>query len=72
MSVSWKDFLSFRYKSKQEERYFHDNDTQAFFNGILATAQERIQIIPKGQKFWRAQLGCGDWSACDADGTNIA
>ena len=72
MSVSWKDFLSFRCKSKQEERYFHDNDTQAFFNGILATAQERIQIIPKGQKFWRAQLGCGDWPACDADGTIIA
>ena len=74
MSVSWSDFLSFRQKTKRKIRhlkYFHDNETQVFFNAILDTAQERIQIIPKGQKFWRAQLGCNDWPACDTDGTII-
>lgn len=67
MSVSWSDFLSFRQKRTQEKRYLHDDETQAFFDAILATAKERIRIIPKGQKFWRAQRG----SARDADGTII-
>lgn len=71
MFVSWSDFLSYRQKKKQEIRYFHDDETQAFFNGILATVKERIQIIPKRQTFCRAQLGCDDCPACDTDGTII-
>jgi hypothetical protein len=71
MSVSWNDFLFFRQKKTQGIRYFHDDESQAFFDAILATAKERIQIIPKGQKFWRAQLGSDDWPARDADGTII-
>ena len=71
MSVSWNDFLSFRCKSKQEERYFHDEKTEQFFAILLTTAKERIESIPKGQIFWRAQLGSDDWPACDADGTII-
>ena len=71
MSVSWNDFLSFRYKSKQEERHFHDEKTQQFFATLLTTAKERIESILKGQIFWRAQLNCDYQPACDLDGTII-
>ncbi len=63
MSVSWSDFLSFRDKSKQEQRYFHDEKTQRFFATLLATAKERTKSLPKRQKLWRAQLGY-DESPC--------
>ncbi|MCK4886041.1 MAG: RES family NAD+ phosphorylase [Planctomycetes bacterium] len=56
----WNDFRSFGQKKKQEERYFHDEQTQRFFTTLLTTARDRIKSIRKGQLFWRAQLGCGD------------
>jgi len=71
MSVSWNSFLSFRRKKKQEERYFHDNETQEFFDTLLTTAKNRIESIPKGQLFWRAQLSCSCEPAYDLDGRII-
>lgn len=68
MSAPWNSFLFFRRKKKQEERYFHDKETQEFFATLLTTAKERIETIPKGQQYWRAQLGCGDDPCCDFDG----
>lgn len=43
-----------------KERYFHDEETQQFFATLLTTAKDRIESIPKGQKFWRAQLDYDD------------
>jgi len=60
MSILWSSFKSFKHKKKQEERYFHDNETQAFFATLLTTAKDRIESIPKGQRYWRAQLGNKD------------
>ena len=60
MSILWSSFLSFKHKKKQEGRYFHDKETQEFFATLLTTAKERIESIPKGQKYWRAQLGYDD------------
>jgi hypothetical protein len=57
MSTLWSSFLSFKHKKKQEGRYFHDKETQEFFATLLTTATERIESIPKGQRYWRAQLG---------------
>ncbi len=60
MSALWNSFLIFREKKRKEERYFHNNETLKFFNRLLTTAKERIESIPKGQQYWRAQLGCDD------------
>jgi len=60
MSVSWNSFLFFRRNKKQEERYFHDKETQEFFATLLTSVKDRIEAIPKGQQYWRAQLGCDD------------
>jgi len=71
MSILWSSFLSFKHKKKQERRYFHDKETQEFFASLLTTAKERIESIPKGQIFWRAQLDCDYEPACDCDGQII-
>jgi hypothetical protein len=61
MFKSWNSFLSFRDKKKQEVRYFHDKEAQEFFAGVMTTVQNRIKVLPKGQQYWRAQLGhCND------------
>jgi hypothetical protein len=71
MSVLWSSFLSFKHKKQREERYFHDKETRQFFDVLLASAKERIESIPKGQEYWRAQLNC-DWEpARDLDGSVI-
>lgn len=57
MFKSWNSYLSFKDKKKQE-RYFHDKKDHEFLADVLATAQERVELIPKGQQYWRAQLGC--------------
>lgn len=57
MSALWDSYLSFKRKKKQEDRYFHDKETQELFDTLLITAKDRIESIPKGQIFWRAQLG---------------
>lgn len=71
MSVLWNSFLSFRCKKKQQERYFHDKETQQFFDTLLTTAKERIESIHKGQQYWRAQLNCAYQPARDLDGSII-
>lgn len=59
MSISWNSYLLFRDK-KKEIRYFNDTETQELFDTLLTTAKERIESIPEGQTFWRAQLGYED------------
>ena len=70
-AVCWDSFILFTLKKKQEERYFHDTDTQELFDALLTTAEERIESIQKGQQYWRAQLGCAREPARDLDGQII-
>jgi len=65
---SWSSFISFREKKKHEERYFHSEEVQEFLNAVLATAHERFELIPEGQRYWRAQLGSDRWPLDDGDG----
>jgi hypothetical protein len=68
MFKSWSSFLSFRHKKEHEERYFHSTGVQEFLDAVLATARERIESIPNGQRYWRAQLNCDDEPCADLDG----
>ena len=56
MPVSWNSYLLFERKIK-ERRYLYDKETLELFDMLLTTAKERIELIPKGQQYWRAQLG---------------
>lgn len=60
MFQSWSSFYSFRHKKEHEERYFHSKEVQEFLDGVIATARERVESIPKGQRYWRAQLDSDD------------
>jgi len=60
--------LSFREKKKHEERYFHSKEVQEFLEEVMLTARERIESIPKGQLYWRSQLGSDMWPLDDGSG----
>lgn len=66
MTMPWNSYCSFAHKVKQVNRYFHDKDTQNFFDVLLETAEERVKIIPKNQRFFRAQLGSDKNPSFDA------
>jgi len=70
MSVSG-GFISFRRKKKEKERYFHEGETKEFFETLLTTANERIELVPSGQLFWRSQLKCILEPVYDEDGLII-
>jgi len=56
MFRSWNSFLAFRDRVEHRERYFYSTEVQEFLTGVLATAHERVESIPKGRRYWRAQL----------------
>jgi sarcosine oxidase delta subunit len=68
MFQSWSSFLFFREKKSHEERYFHSEKVQEFLNAVLDTGRERFELIPEGQRYWRAQLGSDLWPLDDGDG----
>ena len=70
MSIRWNSYLLFKDK-KREIRYFNDTESQELFDTLLTTAKERIESIPKGQQYWRAQLHCDYEPVCDLDGRVI-
>jgi hypothetical protein len=72
MFKAWNSFISFANTTRHKERYFYNKDIQEFFREVLATAQERIESIPKGQQYWRAQLGCNDDPCYDDNGNILA
>jgi hypothetical protein len=68
MFQSLSSFLSFRDEKKHKGRYFHSQEVQEFLNGVLTTVCERVESIPKGQRYWRAQKGSAEEPCRDLDG----
>ena len=54
---SWRSFWDFEEAIKKRMRYIHDEETNNFLEAVRATAERRVETIPKGQSLWRAQLG---------------
>ncbi|MFZ2634295.1 MAG: RES family NAD+ phosphorylase [Desulfosalsimonadaceae bacterium] len=50
-------FQIFARKVLRDGRYFFDNESKEFLDTILANANTRVEKIPAGSNFWRAQLG---------------
>lgn len=71
MFDSWSSFLSFREKTRHDTRYFHDEDVQRFLDQVMETARDRFESIPKGQRYWRAQLGSDQWPLDDGAGNTV-
>ncbi len=68
MFQSWSSFRSFRDKIEHEQRYFHSQEIQDFLDEVVTTARERIESIPTGQRYWRAQSGSALWPLDDGAG----
>jgi len=68
MFQSWNSYLSFKHKKEHEERYFNSEEVQEFLDEVMITARERIESVPMGQCYWRAQLGSDLWPLDDGDG----
>ena len=54
---SWQSFFRFQQDVTKLNRYILSLDSQDFLNTVLATAENRIEKVPEGTIFWRAQLG---------------
>jgi hypothetical protein len=71
MFQSWSSFLSFKEKVEHEERYFYNKDIQEFLDEVMITGSERIESVPMGQRYWRAQLGSDEVPCYDFNGTLV-
>jgi hypothetical protein len=54
--ASWQSYRRFSLAVIRRSRYVFDKETEDFLTTILATCGSRIFGVPKGTKFWRAQL----------------
>jgi RES domain-containing protein len=54
--ASWESYRRFSLAVIRKTRYVFDKETEAFLTTIVATCESRIFPVPKGTKFWRAQL----------------
>jgi hypothetical protein len=69
--MQWNSYLSFVEKIISSRRYFHDKNTEEFFENLLITANKRIAMISAGQHLWRAQSGYRKDPLYDIDGKVI-
>ena len=67
---SWQSYWNFARKRKYESRYILDDESEVFLKVLLDTCSSRIENVPKGAIFWRAQLG-NDWQPIEVEGVYI-
>lgn len=65
-----RDFLDFRTEASQRSRYLRSKSGEKFLGAVADTCKARLERIPAGAEFWRAQIG-HDWTS-DADGRRIS
>lgn len=56
---SWASYLDFERATVSHARYIHSPEVEEFLHAILITGKRRVEIVPPGTVFWRAQLGHG-------------
>ncbi len=67
---SWQSFWNFARKRKYASRYILDDESEIFLKTLIDTCSSRIETVPKGINFWRAQLGNG-WRPIEVAGDHI-
>jgi RES domain-containing protein len=55
---SWRSFRDFERTVKGHRRYIRTPDTEEFLDVVRQTAEKRVEIIPTGTSFFRAQRDC--------------
>ena len=50
-------YSTFSRAVRTRDRFVRDRDTESFLAALLSTAVKRVQVIPAGRGYWRAQLG---------------
>jgi len=66
---SWRSYYDFRNSVLHESRFFRSPSEDQFLEAVLESSKDRVQAVPIGTKFWRAQLG-SDWEPINADSPN--
>lgn len=64
---SWRSYQNFATAVKSSARYVRPPEVDAFLTTLLATMEDRDQILPIGTVFWRAQRGHGLEPLFDGD-----
>jgi hypothetical protein len=59
---SWKQYGEFRWFVMRTARHLMDAKNQRFLDAVIHTSASRKDVIEKGRRLWRAQLG-SDWRA---------
>src|SRR6266849_4963259 len=54
---SWNSYSVFSREIERERRFVRTQEAEEFLRVVAATCKERLQVIPKGRRLWRAQLG---------------
>jgi len=54
---SSRSYWNFAKAARRSSRYIQTPETKGFLDTVLVTCQQRVQEIPAGNLFWRAQLG---------------
>lgn len=58
--TSWRDYWNFERAVRRDRRFVRSAGSEAFLEGVRATAAKRRVTLKKESIFWRAQLG-HDW-----------
>lgn len=53
-----EEFSEFARSATNDLRYFRSARDERFLKAVLSTSRERELRIPKGEKVWRARVGC--------------
>lgn len=64
-------YWKFQQSVKNEARYFHTDQIEAFLQALSESAKSRHHTFSKGTYLWRAQLGMGESPMFDEDGKVI-
>lgn len=60
------NFREFRDEVLYRQRYIRSQTCDAFLSRIRRSVRERIEMLPAGETFWRAQIG-HDWESGDEE-----
>ena len=63
---SWRSYWNFAREVSRNYRYMRSAESEAFLAGVRATSESRRVEIPKGQIYFRAQVG-HDWRPMNND-----
>ena len=67
---SWQSYWRFNSLVRTKSRFVRNQEVDEFLAVVCATAEKRVEMLPKGGQLWRAQLG-NDWEPICQDQEHV-